>query len=164
MAITQSIGIRGSVGLRGNNAPGDVSIVQERLNALMPKGRPQLQTSGRVGLATIDAILEFQLAVCGFRRADCRVDPDQTTIRRLNDPASEARWQSDPFARTALRADAEAQKFASWLATQPKRIPSHEKAKSDGRLRLKVELALLQAELKRKYPDGRPTALGVLAV
>lgn len=91
--IYSSIGISGSVGRFGKNEKFDVETVQERLNELMGPSRKRLDVDGKIGPKTIGTIKDFQFNVVRLRRPDGRVDPEQKTIRALNDPNSASLWQ-----------------------------------------------------------------------
>jgi peptidoglycan hydrolase-like protein with peptidoglycan-binding domain len=92
MPIYSSIGIRASVGRNGRNETNDVSAVQKRLNDLMKAPRVKLMVDGRSGPKTESMIADFQKVVLGTSMPDGRVDPNGTTIRALNDAASEGKW------------------------------------------------------------------------
>ncbi|MEM9631416.1 MAG: peptidoglycan-binding protein [Pseudomonadota bacterium] len=91
--INSCIGISGSVGRFGKNQLFDVKTVQTRLNALMGTSRKELAVDGKVGSKTIGTIKDFQASVVRLRYPDGRVDPDNRTIRALNDPNSAPVWQ-----------------------------------------------------------------------
>lgn len=91
--ICSSIGISGSVGRFGKNEKFDVETVQIRLNDLMGTSRKRLDVDGRIGPKTIGTIKDFQFNVVRLRYPDGRVDPEQKTIRALNDPNSASIWQ-----------------------------------------------------------------------
>ena len=78
--------IQFSVGLNGVNRRDDTETVQTLLNnASARTGVPKklLKVDGWVGPLTVGAIHEFQKAQ--FGSSDGRVDPNQKTIRRLNE-------------------------------------------------------------------------------
>ena len=91
--INSCIGISGSVGRFGKNEMFDVKTVQTRLNALMGSSRKTLAVDGKIGSKTIGTIKDFQASVVRLRCPDGRVDPDNRTIRALNDPNSASIWQ-----------------------------------------------------------------------
>lgn len=78
-----------SVGEGGKNRPQDVGIVQTLLNSAgefrgVPEGR--LEVDGIVGPLTLAAIRAFQKYYCKI--VDGRVDPNQETIKKLNQMAA----------------------------------------------------------------------------
>ncbi len=80
--------IQFSVGLNGVNRRADVETVQTLLNIASARtGVPKklLKVDGWIGPLTVAAIHEFQKA--NFGSSDGRVDPNQKTIRRLNEIA-----------------------------------------------------------------------------
>lgn len=162
MAINMSIAIKGSVGSRGSNISSDVRLVQQRLNDLMPPQRSKLILNGHVGLATIGTIYEFQKTVCGFSTLDSRVDPDKTTIRLLNDPRSKQKWAGHSLATASANLDADLLRFSSWLQSRPKQTQSNPNAQKLAQL--KAELKNLEITIQKRFPDGRPTGMGVLAI
>lgn len=162
MSMNMSIAIKGSVGSRGTNNSSDVRLVQQRLNDLMPGKRNKLNVNGQVGLATIGAIYEFQKAVCGVNTPDSRVDPDKTTIRLLNDPGSKQKWAGHSLATTSANLDADLLAFSSWLQSRP--IPAQSNANAQKLAQLKAELKNLETTIQQKFPDGRPSGIGVLAI
>jgi hypothetical protein len=162
MSINMSVAIKGSVGSRGTNNSIDVRVVQQRLNDLMPGQRNKLIANGQVGLATIGAIYEFQKVVCGFNTPDSRVDPDKTTMRFLNDPGSKQKWGGHSLATTSANVDVELLRFSSWLQSLPKQTQSE--GNTQKLAQLKAELKNLETAIQQKFPDGRPSGLGVLAI
>jgi hypothetical protein len=79
--------IVGSVGINGNNLPGDVKTVQELLNKVpLSSGGPSplLVVDSVCGQKTKDAIQKFQLKQFGWSGADGRVDPYGQTLAKLN--------------------------------------------------------------------------------
>lgn len=92
MAINSSVSIRGSVGAGGMNGHGDVTAIQNQLNAQMNSPRVKLVVDGRCGPKTRGMIVDFQSGVLGVPRPDGRVDPNGRTLAALNDPASEGKW------------------------------------------------------------------------
>jgi len=84
--------VSGSVGNRGKNVRADVLIVQQLLNANLPKGRPPLAVDGLVGPKTIAAIVEFQSSKRSITLATPSglVTPDGQTLRLLTGGTSPA--------------------------------------------------------------------------
>ena len=162
MTINMSIAINGSVGRGGMNNSSDVRLVQQRLNDLMPSNRSKLTANSRIGLATLAAIYEFQKVVCGFQNPDSRVDPNKTTIRLLNDASSKQKWANDPLASASANLDADLLSFSSWPLSRPTSPASN--VNSQKLAQLKAELNSLEATIQQKYPDGRPSGIGILAV
>src|SRR4051812_21868440 len=93
MALNQSLGIRAAVGAPPgamNNRP-DVEVVQRLLNEHASKvGFAPLPVNGMVSQQMINAIQQFQQKVVGMHPPDGRVDPNGTTLRKLNEPAGPA--------------------------------------------------------------------------
>lgn len=80
------LAISASVGLGGVNKPDEVKEIQRALNHLIPDvggAVPFLDDDGLVGPKTCKAIQRFQNVNFGW--ADSRVDPDNKTIRRMEE-------------------------------------------------------------------------------
>jgi hypothetical protein len=76
--------ISASVGVAGANRPGDVRIVQERLNHFVDRLQiPPLAVDGNCGPATRAAIVDFQQDVVGMEAPDGRIDPGGRTWTAL---------------------------------------------------------------------------------
>ncbi|WP_231741149.1 hypothetical protein [Thalassoglobus neptunius] len=159
----EKISISGSVGLRGRNNPIDVLKVQRRLNALMPPQRFRLKENGQVGMATKDAIREFQLLVVGYVWPDKRVDTNDRTIRMLNDPNSKRIWANDPQATRAIALDRQVV-----CAIERIRNSTPSENCNDFTVQelneLRREIGRLERAVQRAYPDGRPTGAGIYAI
>ncbi len=98
MALNQSYGIQAAVGAQplAMNNPADVQVIQTLLNEHAQQvGYAPLPVDGAVSPQMIQAIRSFQQKVVGMKMPDGRVDPNGTTLRKLNDPvgtASSARY------------------------------------------------------------------------
>jgi len=73
-----------SVGLKGNNNPRDVKVVQRLLNKHPLPPLSALSIDGVVGNKTIAAIKAFQSKKVGIKNPDGLVEPGKKTIRILN--------------------------------------------------------------------------------
>lgn len=91
MAPTQSLGIKAAVGAQpgaANNRT-DVEVIQRLLNEHVARvGYPTQTVNGVVSPQMIDAIKKFQQKVVGMKLPDGRVDPNGTTLRKLNEPVT----------------------------------------------------------------------------
>lgn len=94
-----SVTIAKSVGVQGSNLPPDVGIIQSLLNAA--GATPRLAVDQRVGPRTIAAIQAYQAKF--MKNPDGRIDPDGTTLKRLNgtaaprakQPVEKTEWTGD---------------------------------------------------------------------
>jgi len=79
--------ITASVGLAGRNDLADVAVVQILLNAnlyRLPGARPApLDTDGRIGRKTLDALAAFETGVMGLPESDRIMAPGDATIQAL---------------------------------------------------------------------------------
>jgi len=164
MTMNISILISGSVGKSGVNRPDDLRKVRQRLNDIMPLNRNKLNLNSPIGHATYDAIYEFQKIVCGFNRPDSRIDPNKSTIRLLNDPRSRDIWAGDPFANSCANFDVQALNLRASIQSHHPSNGTGAQLNNQQLTQLRAELASLEAILRRRYPDGRPSGASVLAV
>lgn len=94
------LGIRGTVGLKGDNIREDVLLIQQLLNRHDLSPLRRIGEDGQIGSPTLDAIRHFQIRYVGMSAPDSRVDPDGRTWRRLN-----AGGGSTPLPRTGENAE-----------------------------------------------------------
>lgn len=117
-----------SVGRKGKNLPADVKTVQQLLNAFAPNaGFKKLKVDGTPTPVLEKTIGLFQQQVCGFR-ADYRIDPGKTTIKRLNAGPAKAKAEQKAKAKQDEKSKAEAK--AKAVAAAKQAVIKEAKAKS----------------------------------
>ncbi len=74
-------------------------------------------------------------------------------------------WAGHSLATTSANVDADLLRFSSWLQATTKATSHYQSKLNTQKLaQLKVELKNLEAAIQQKFPDGRPTGIGVLAI